>query len=411
MGAVTVDHSPVAMASPLLTQETMNPAMKQAAAFLSDVTKKKLGVKDPEPKHPSFLPANETDADSRFRETAELFPGQIVNHFVGAAAHLTTKAGLCRSLALNARWCGVEDTRVFFPRCYDLSADHDETRAFERDVEETLARSALRRATRDGVAAASALRVALRVCKHQAECEGSLLRAHDISCDDCPARTPLDEAERAELRDCLVQKSEKSAAKPLASPLSPALRAECVAALDALDRASPQAFMEGDCGVWILKPAGKSRGRGIGCVTSLDQARRHVLAGSRGPFEQRRRAWVAQKYIERPLLIRGRKFDVRVWVFVTGVAPLRVWMWREPYLRFCAETYALDDVSNAFKHLSNNAVAAHSPAHKTQAMGEGNMWRLENFKAFLRSARAERARSDSGRAKARGGREGPRVRV
>ena len=385
--------------------DPMEVAMKQAAAFLSDVTKKKLGVKDPEPRHPSFLPANETDAVSRFRETAELFPGQIVNHFVGAAAHLTTKAGLCRSLALNARWCGVEDTRAFFPRCYDLCADHDETCAFERDVEETLARSALRRATRDGVAAASALRVALRVCKHQAECEGSLVRAHDISCDDCPARTPLDEAERAELRDCLVQKSENSAAKPLASPLSPALRAECVAALDALDRASPQAFMEGDCGVWILKPAGKSRGRGIGCVTSLDQARRHVLAGSRGPFEQRRRAWVAQKYVERPLLIRGRKFDVRVWVFVTGVAPLRVWMWREPYLRFCAETYALDDVSNAFKHLSNNAVAAHSPAHKTQALGEGNMWRLENFKAFLRSARAERG-DDSGRAKARGGREG-----
>ena len=125
----------------------MEVAMKQAAAFLSDVTKKKLGVKDPEPKHPSFLPANETDAVSRFRETAELFPGQIVNHFVGAAAHLTTKAGLCRSLALNARWCGVEDVRAFFPRCYDLSEDHDETRAFERDVEETIARSALRRAT------------------------------------------------------------------------------------------------------------------------------------------------------------------------------------------------------------------------------------------------------------------------
>ena len=121
--------------------------MKQAAAFLSDVTKKKLGVKDPEPKHPSFLLANETDAR---RDIAnELFPGQTVNHFVGAAAHLTTKAGLCRSLALNARWCGVEDVRAFFPRCYDLSEDHDETRAFERDVEETIARAlcVARRAT------------------------------------------------------------------------------------------------------------------------------------------------------------------------------------------------------------------------------------------------------------------------
>jgi tubulin monoglycylase TTLL3/8 len=266
----------------------------------------------------------------------------------------------------------------------------------------------------DGVATETALRVALRVCKHQAEYEESLVQTH--ASDDVPARTPLDETERAALRECPAfrpkranvsfetnDKGKQNQNRSSSAPLSPALREACVAALAVLDRANPQASMEGDCGVWILKPAGKSRGRGIGCVTSLEQARRHVLSGSRGPFEQRRRAWVAQKYIERPLLIRGRKFDVRVWVFVTGVAPLRVWMWREPYLRFCAEEYALDDVSNVFRHLSNNAVAAHSPAHAAQAMGEGNMWRLENFKAFLRSTRAERAR---GRAEARGGREG-----
>ena len=395
-------------------------AKLQAAAFLTDVTKKKLGIA-PEPKHPSFL-ADDRAADKKkdvadASRRVELFPGQTVNHFVGAAAHLTTKAGLCRSLALHARWRGVGDVACFFPRCYDLSADHDETRAFECDFEYTLARSALRRALRDGglradgVATETALRVALRVCEHQAEYEESLVRAH--ASDDVPARTPLDETERAALRECPAFRprranvsetnDEQNRNRSSSAPLSRALREACVAALDVLDRANPQASMEGDCGVWILKPAGKSRGRGIGCVTSLEQARRHVLAGSQGPFEQRRRAWVAQKYIERPLLIRGRKFDVRVWVFVTGVAPLRVWMWREPYLRFCAEEYALDDVSNVFRHLSNNAVAAHSPAHATQAMGEGNMWRLENFKAFLRSTRAERVRA---RTEARGGREG-----
>jgi tubulin monoglycylase TTLL3/8 len=150
--------------------------------------------------------------------------------------------------------------------------------------------------------------------------------------------------------------------------------------------------MEGDRGVWILKPAGKSRGRGIGCVTSLDHARKHILAGSHGPFELRRRAWVAQKYIERPLLIRGRKFDIRVWVFVTSVAPLRVWVWQEPYLRFCAEEYTLDDVSNVFRHLSNHAIAARSASHVAHAVGEGNAWRLENFKAFLRDSKERRAK-------------------
>jgi hypothetical protein len=161
-------------------------AKLQAAAFLTDVTKKKLGIA-PEPKHPSFL-ADDRAAEKK--KDVELFPGQTVNHFVGAAAHLTTKAGLCRTLALNARWRGVGDISCFFPRCYDLSADHDETRAFECDFENTLARSALRRALNDGglnadgVATETALRVALRVCKHQAEYEESLVQTH--ASDDVP---------------------------------------------------------------------------------------------------------------------------------------------------------------------------------------------------------------------------------
>ena len=53
---------------------------------------------------------------------------------------------------------------------------------------------------------------------------------------------------------------------------------------------------------------------------------------------------VLQKYIENPMIIYKRKFDIRQWVLVTHLNPLTLWMWEEPYLRFSAEDYDIDNI-------------------------------------------------------------------
>ena len=70
----------------------------------------------------------------------------------------------------------------------------------------------------------------------------------------------------------------------------------------------------------------------------------------------RTQTFIIQKYIERPLLINKRKFDIRVWVLVNH--DLDIFFFKEGYLRTsCTEyNFNLDDLDNDFVHLTNNAI-------------------------------------------------------
>ena len=50
-------------------------------------------------------------------------------------------------------------------------------------------------------------------------------------------------------------------------------------------------------------------------------------------------AWVVQEYVDRPLLLDGYKFDLRIYALITSMTPLRIHLFHDGIARLCTEKY------------------------------------------------------------------------
>jgi len=68
--------------------------------------------------------------------------------------------------------------------------------------------------------------------------------------------------------------------------------------------------------------------------------------------------YVICRYIDKPLLVGGKKFDLRIYVLVTSYKPMKVWLSSLGFARFCNATYSneVSDLDNMMGHLTNVAV-------------------------------------------------------
>ncbi|CAD8066522.1 unnamed protein product [Paramecium primaurelia] len=137
---------------------------------------------------------------------------------------------------------------------------------------------------------------------------------------------------------------------------------------------NPQNSLQGTRNIWIVKPEYSSRGRGIRCLDDLYSILDNVNKETMN--------YVAMKYIENPLIIKNRKFDIRQWILVTELVPLKIYFYNECYVRFSAEEFDIDQFHNRFAHLTNNAIAKYSQKfHKSEI--KGNMWTQDDFQQYL----------------------------
>lgn len=92
--------------------------------------------------------------------------------------------------------------------------------------------------------------------------------------------------------------------------------------------------------------------------------------------------FVIQKYLERPLLIKKRKFDMRLYVLVTH--DQKCYLFKEGYIRMSSREYSLSakDKDNPFVHLTNNAIQK-LDKDSYGAFEEGNMMGFQQAAASI----------------------------
>lgn len=98
-------------------------------------------------------------------------------------------------------------------------------------------------------------------------------------------------------------------------------------------------------------------------------------------------SFVACRYIDNPLLINGLKFDLRIYVAITSLDPLRIYIYKEGLVRFATEKYRKGEIDNKFVHLTNYSVNKFSKKFiNVDEDGQGHKWTLTALKEYFRTA-------------------------
>lgn len=135
--------------------------------------------------------------------------------------------------------------------------------------------------------------------------------------------------------------------------------------------------------LWIVKPSASSRGKGI-----------HLLSSDIEEDPPIEESGIVQFYLERPLLITGRKFDLRLYVLVPSISPLRIYIHDSGLARFCTHKYVYNDddkktanVNDLNMHLTNFSLNKNDINFKRGEAGhesiENSKWSLPFFLEYL----------------------------
>eukprot|EP01114_Cavostelium_apophysatum_P024743 TRINITY_DN979_c0_g1_i1.p1 TRINITY_DN979_c0_g1~~TRINITY_DN979_c0_g1_i1.p1 ORF type:complete len:328 (-),score=57.67 TRINITY_DN979_c0_g1_i1:71-1054(-) len=135
----------------------------------------------------------------------------------------------------------------------------------------------------------------------------------------------------------------------------------------------PAQTIDGLTNTWILKPEWESGGWGIELMSTMEEFYDYKKR-SKG------KGFVVQKYIEDPLLIHGKKFDIRQHAIIARKKPLVLFNRDVAAFKLTQNQYNLTDTKDLYLHVTNFAKQKKAPGYNS----EDGFWGLDNFRKYLR---------------------------
>ena len=125
--------------------------------------------------------------------------------------------------------------------------------------------------------------------------------------------------------------------------------------------------------LWIIKPKFGTLGKGINIFKNLNSI----------PDE-----FLLSKYISRPHLLYNKKYDLRIYVLVTGIAPLKIYLYQEGLVRLASEKYSFDlnKINDNYIHLTNVGLNKESRKYKKSLGSDSDQydkWAFKTYKKYL----------------------------
>ncbi|NWX94958.1 TTLL7 polyglutamylase, partial [Nothoprocta ornata] len=125
---------------------------------------------------------------------------------------------------------------------------------------------------------------------------------------------------------------------------------------------------------FIVKPANGAMGHGISLVRNGEklQAQDHLIV---------------QEYLDKPFLMEGYKFDLRIYILVTSCDPLKIFLYHDGLVRMGTEKYhppSDSNLSQLYMHLTNYSVNKHNEHfERDETEDKGSKRSIKWFTEFL----------------------------